>query len=111
IPILIIVLGLALVMVEVYLVPGFNIIGIAGVLLIIFSIGYTFTERGFSGGVMVLVGALVVGGGVFYLMWTSGAWERFVLATSLRSDDLLAQRESEDRARYLGKSGVALTPL
>ena len=111
IPILIILLGLALVMVEVYLVPGFNIIGIAGVLLIIFSIGYTFTERGFSGGVMVLVGTLVVGGGVFYLMWTSGAWERFVLATNLRSDDLLAQRESEDRARYLGKSGVALTPL
>src|SRR5690606_22059127 len=63
------------------------------------------------GGIMLLAGTLVVGGGMFYYLWTSGAWDRFVLATSLRRDDAAEQREAEDRSRFLGKVGRAMTPL
>ena len=44
-------------------------------------------------------------------MWTSGAWDRFVLAANLQTDERQAVRESEHRARYLGKQGLAMTPL
>lgn len=111
IPIVLVLVGLALIVAEVYFVPGFNVIGIAGFLMIVFAVGFAFTESGLEGGISVLLGSILAGGTAFYWMWKSGAWEKFVLATNLRTDDLLAQRESEDRARFLGKTGVAITPL
>jgi len=111
IPIVLIVLGLGLIVVEVYLVPGFNVVGVLGFLVLLFGVGYAFYDWGFQGGVVALAGSLGVGGALFYWMWQSGAWERFVLAANLRTDDAVAVRGSEHRARYLGKTGVALTPL
>lgn len=111
IAIALILLGLLLIAAEVYLIPGMNIIGILGFLLIGFAIVYGFTEAGFWGGSALLVGSCVATGLMFFGMWKSGAWERFVLATNLRVDERVVQRESEDRARYLGRTGLAITPL
>lgn len=111
IPIALILVGLGLITVEVYLVPGFNVVGIFGLLVILFAIGYAFMEGGALYGTYALLGTVVTGGGLFYWLWNSGAWDRFVLSTNLRTDDTLAIRESEHRARYLGKTGVAVTPL
>ena len=111
IPIVLVVIGLGLIVAEVYLVPGFNVVGIMGFLLLVFAVGYSYSEGGFLGGTLALISTGGVTGGVFYLLWRSGAWERFVLATNLKADDSLVQRESEDRARYLGKVGTAATPL
>lgn len=110
-PIALIIAGLGLILVEVYLVPGFNVIGIFGFVVILFAIGYSFSEGGVQGGVYAIVGTIVVGGGMFYWLWTSGAWDRFVLATNLKGDEAIAARESEHRAKYLGKTGTAVTPL
>ncbi|MFQ5570694.1 MAG: NfeD family protein [Rhodothermales bacterium] len=103
--------GFGLIVAEVYLVPGFNVVGILGFLLVVFAVGYVFTEAGPMGGLLTLLGSLAFGGGLFYMMWKSGAWNRFILATSLRNDDEVVAREHEHRARYLGKTGVAITPL
>ncbi len=111
IPIALILTGLALIAVEVYLVPGFNVVGVFGFVVILFAIGYSFSEAGWTGGMYATIGTAVVGGGLFYLMWTSGAWDRFILATSIRASEDSVARESEHRAKYLGKSGVAMTPL
>ena len=111
IPIGLIVAGLALIVAEVYLVPGLNVVGIIGFLLILFAVGFVFSEHGFAGGMTTLVATAAVGGGLFYAMWTSGAWDRFVLAANLQTDERQTARESEHRARYLGKEGVATTPL
>lgn len=111
IPIGLIVAGLALIVAEVYLVPGLNVVGIIGFLLIVFALGYIFSEHGFGGGMAALVATGAAGGGMFYLMWRSGAWDRFVLAANLQVDERQTARESEHRARYLGKRGVAVTPL
>lgn len=110
-PILLILVGIGLIVAEVYLVPGFNLVGIAGFLLILFAVGYGFTEYGFAGGIGLMAGAVVAGGGAFYYMWQTGAWDRFVLATNLRRDDVAVQREADDRSRFLGKIGQAVTPL
>lgn len=111
VPIAIILGGLVLIAVEVYFIPGLNIAGITGMLAVIFGIGYMFAEQGFTGGILALVLTMAVGGGAFYVIWQSGAWERFVLATNLRSDDDLVAHETETRSRYLGKVGRAVTPL
>lgn len=110
-PIALILVGLGLIAVEVYLVPGFNVVGIFGFIVILFAIGYTFTEAGLLGGIYVIVGTAITGGGLFYWMWTSGAWDRFVLGTTITGGRPGEDRETERRAKYLGKTGVALTPL
>ncbi|MEM8487297.1 MAG: NfeD family protein [Bacteroidota bacterium] len=111
IPIALIILGLGFILFEVYLVPGFNVVGIIGLLVIVFAVGYGFSETGLVGGTMYLLGATVSVVGLFFWMWKSGAWDRFILATNLRKDENLIARESEDRARYLGEAGRAITPL
>lgn len=110
-PILLILIGFVLIVAEVYLIPGFNVIGILGLLLIIFAVGFIFTAHGFLGGTVALLSSASAGVGVFYYLWNSGAWNRFILATSLREDEELVAREHEHRARYLGKAGLAVTPL
>ncbi|MBO6574032.1 MAG: hypothetical protein JJ896_01335 [Rhodothermales bacterium] len=111
IPIALILLGLALIAAEVYLVPGINIFGIVGLVLIVFAVGYVFTESGPMGGMVTLLGAGAACGLMFWGMWQSGAWERFVLSTSLGRGSGGGERESEQRSTYLGKQGLALTPL
>lgn len=108
---MLIVTGFALILVEVYLVPGFNVIGILGFLLVVFAVGFVYTESGVVGGSMALFGSGAAGAAMFYWLWKSGAWNKFILATSLRHDDVQVAREHEHRARYLGKTGVAVTPL
>ncbi len=108
---MLIVVGFALILVEVYLVPGFNVIGILGFLLIVFAVGYVYSESGMIGGSLALFGSTAAGAGLFYGLWKSGAWNKFILATSLRHDDELVAREHKHREQYLGKSGVAITPL
>ncbi|GMQ81832.1 MAG: hypothetical protein BMS9Abin05_1269 [Rhodothermia bacterium] len=111
IPIVLILLGVGLIIGEVYLIPGFNVLGILGAMVLIFAVGYAFSETGALGGSLTLIGAMLLAGGTFYLMWQTGAWERFVLSTSLKTDESSVVRESEQRAKYLGKTGLAVTPL
>jgi membrane-bound ClpP family serine protease len=111
IPITLVVLGLALIVVEVYLVPGINVFGILGLVLIVFAVGYSFTESGVLGGTLSLLGSAGACGLLFWGMWRSGAWERFVLSTSLKRGAGGQPGESEQRSRYLGKRGLAITPL
>ncbi len=110
-PIALIVVGLALILMEVYLVPGFNIFGILGVLTILFAVGYAFSEGGAAFGVLALVGSGAAVAGVFWFLHATGAWERFVLSTSLRRDPSAVEREREVRKKFLGQYGVAVTPL
>lgn len=110
-PITLILIGLALLLVEVYLIPGFNVVGLLGLLVIAFAIGFAFVERGAVGGLVTMAGSLTAVVGVFYFLWQSGAWDKFVLSANLRKDDAEAAAEREQRIRYLGKTGSAVTPL
>jgi membrane-bound ClpP family serine protease len=110
-PIALIVVGLVLIGIEVYIVPGLNIVGIVGFLLIIFAIGFLFSETGATGGMIALLATCAIGGAMLAVLWQSGAWDRFVLATNLQTGDSELDRDSENRARFLGKEGMAVTPL
>ena len=111
IPILLILVGLGLIALEVYVVPGLGVVGFAGGGSIIAGVIYSFVVIGPAGGVAAALGSMVVGGGMFYLMWESGAWERFVLAADLRRDTEADAREHDARSKYLGRAAVAVTPL
>jgi len=108
IPIVLILVGLALVVVEVYLVPGFNVLGVAGVIAAGAGVGYAFVQGGAVGGLAALAGTFVVGGLLLALLWRSGAWEKFILMDTIPRGDGDA---GATRGRLLGREGVALSPL
>ena len=111
IPILLIFFGLALIALEVYVVPGIGVVGFVGGAVIIAGVVYAFVTNGFGGGLIAASGSLALGGGMFYLMWESGAWDRFVLAASLSRDTEADARDADARSRYLGREAIAITPL
>ncbi len=111
IPIALILVGLVLIVVEVYMVPGFNVIGILGLIMIVVAVGFAFSESGWTGGFMALGGSAAAIGGLFWFLYSSGAWDRFVLTTELTRDVTEVAEEREHRKQFLGKNGVALTPL
>lgn len=111
IPILLILVGLALVVVEVTVVPGFNVVGVMGVLGAAVGVVVAFAEFGPAGGLGTLAATILAAGGIAYVLWESGAWDRFVLFDSLRRDADADAEETESRARLLGKTGTAITPL
>lgn len=110
-PIALILVGLVLIVIEVYLIPGFNVIGILGLLLVVGAIIVAFSEGGTMGGLAAIGGSGIAVGGLFWFLYSSGAWDRFVLTTSLKRDPEKAEEDRDQRRRYLGKVGVAVTPL
>jgi membrane-bound ClpP family serine protease len=110
IPITLILVGLGLIAVEVYVIPGANVAGIAGGLAIVAGVVLAFVEAGALGGILAAVGSLSVGGAMIYLMWQTGALDHVVLAEALARDHE-GDRAAEARSRYLGHEGVAVTPL
>ncbi|MEM1118242.1 MAG: NfeD family protein [Bacteroidota bacterium] len=111
IPIALILVGLALVAVEVTLVPGFNVVGVVGVVGAAVGVVYAFVEYGLGGGLGTLAATILASGGLVYVLWESGAWDRFILSDSLRRDADQDAVEHESRSRALGKTGTAVTPL
>ena len=75
------------------------------------AVAMAFMQAGPIGGVVAMLSASALTGGSLYWMWKSGAWDRFVLSSNLKTDERMLAREGEQRARYLGKTGVAVTPL
>lgn len=111
IPIALIIAGVLLIVAEVYLIPGLNVVGIIGAVMLLAAVTIAFLEAGIMGGILTMSSASVLSGGAFWWLWKSGAWNQFILSSSLRTDDKQIARESEQRARYLGKKGTAVTPL
>ena len=110
IPIGLILVGLALVVVEITLVPGTNVVGVLGLIGAATGVVIAFVEGGVMGGVGALVGTLLAGGALGYLLWESGAWSRFVLTDSLRRGSSDPEAEVS-RTALIGRAGVAATPL
>lgn len=111
IAIALILIGLVLLGLEIYLVPGVNVIGVVGVLAIAVGVVYAFVTLDWLGGVLVLAGALLAGGGLITFLWHNGAWDRLILAEALKRDGPADEAENDSRSRWLGEIGTAVTPL
>ncbi len=114
---LLFVLGLALIVVEVFVIPGFGIAGIIGLLLMLGSVFYTFfSETGdFSVALLwlsisiILTSALAIFATIF--LPKSSPFQRFALSTVMSADQGYHSAGIDDFQSFVGKTGVALTPL
>ncbi len=107
------VLGVAFMLLEIFVIPGFGIAGIAGITLMIGSVFYVFGTAYELETAIFWLSSSVLSTFAFaifaaYLLPKTRTWQNFVLATELDSAYQSTTAESES---YLGQTGTALTPL
>ena len=109
-------LGLGLIALEVFVIPGFGIAGFLGITLMLGSVFFVFDKAyEFRTAVMWLSISVILTAGMailaaFYLPETR-IFQRLALSTVMDTEMGYHSSSPEDFQAYLGKSGVALTPL
>lgn len=104
---LLIALGLILILLEVFVVPGTTIVGISGVALIIFSIWEAYKLLGTHQGhivVAITIGVIVL---TFLVTFKSGTWKRVMLSTNIEGKVNVL----EDNKLHVGDSGKAISRI
>ncbi|TLX75161.1 hypothetical protein E9993_09675 [Labilibacter sediminis] len=105
--VLLIILGLFLLILEFFALPGVTFAGIGGALFIGVGIFMAYKNFGTAGGNATLITTLVVS--VLMIVWSlrSGTWKKLMLNTSVDS----SVEVKEDNAISVGDVGVAITRL
>jgi len=102
-----ILLGVALMMAEIFLLPGITIAGFAGGLLMIASIVYAFYYMGETAGFITIGANVVVGAGAFVFLIKSKTLDHISLQTNI--DSIVEQPEILQLK--IGDKGKAISRL
>lgn len=101
------VLGLALIIIEIVFVPGTTIVGIIGVIFAGAGILITFRQYGSESGYYLLLGSSVVTAVALYFSFRSNSWSRFANNSAVKSK----VNEGLTETLQLGDEGVTLSTL
>ncbi len=105
--VLLIVMGLALLIVELIFIPGTTIIGLLGMIFIIVGVYFGFDAYGNTTGMYILGGTLVLTAITLYVGFKSKAWEKFSLKNSMKGKF----NEGLTDQLNLGDEGIAKSTL
>lgn len=116
---LLVVLGVVLLGLELLVIPGFGVAGIAGIIALVAGLGLALVGAGATGA--VVIGALgqvaisillALGGGLLLLRFLPSLpfGRRFVLDTEMRAEAGYSSEPVADH-RALGRTGTAISPL
>lgn len=101
-----ILLGIILILVEIFFTPGF-VIGLVGAAAIVVGLVNTYTEYGYTTGNFTLIGVLIFLGTVIVLAFKNGIWNRFAIA-----DVIEGKANNVDQLIVnVGDTGEALSAL
>lgn len=115
-----VVAGLLLLTLEVFVIPGFGIAGVLGILALALGLGTSLVGDGASLRSVVLVGsrvavstalALVISLVAFRYLPSLPGGQKLVLSRSLQGRTHAVSAHEVDRASLLGACGTSLTPL
>jgi membrane-bound serine protease (ClpP class) len=105
-----IVIGFILILIEIFLVPGFNIFGIFGFIMVALGIIFAYTKLSLATAnlimVLSLIGALIL----VRVVVKSKSWRRIVL-NDKQEKALGFHASTENLTKLIGKRGTAYTPL
>ena len=113
---LLFILGVGLIALEVFVIPGFGVAGILGITLMLGSVFFVFDKAyEFRTAVMWLSISVILTSGLAilaaFLLPETQLFQRLALSTVMDTEMGYHSSSPEDFQGYLGKSGVALTPL
>ena len=104
---LFVLVGIALVVIEVLFVPGTTFVGLIGFLLMALGVWYCFDNYGSTAGILLASSSLVVMVLVFYWGYKKNVWKKFALNSE--NDTRLSQKA----LNYLevGQEGITISAL
>jgi len=102
-----IIIGLALIVIELIFIPGTTIVGIIGLLCVIAGLVMSFDNFGTSVGWLTTGATAIFATGVFIYSFRSGAWKRFALKQSIDSK----VNDATPINVAVGDEGIALSTL
>ena len=111
------ILGLALIIIEVFVIPGFGIAGILGLFLMFGSVFFVFFQSTDNFGValfwlsisVILTSVLAILATIY--LPKSSPFEKIALSTVMSTDQGYHSAGTLDFNSFIGKTGVSLTPL
>jgi len=105
-----IILGFILVLIEIFLVPGFNIFGIFGFIMIILGIFFAYTKLDSRIANFILIASLLISIILIRFIVKSKTWNRMILNTNEKRTEGF-HASSDHLPALLGKRGVTYTRL
>ncbi|MBN1350736.1 hypothetical protein JXJ21_15065 [candidate division KSB1 bacterium] len=105
-----IVFGFLLILMEIFLVPGFNIFGVIGFILIVAGIILAYKNLPIEYAHIILVGSLIFSVIFVRILVKTNAWKRIVLETKQVREEGFESQDASERT-LLGKEGVSLSVL
>lgn len=100
-------IGLALLVVEIIFIPGATVVGLLGVAFSIAGVVVGYREFGNETGFYILMTTLVVTGAALYYSFRSGAWRKFSLRSSIDSK----VNEGLTESLAIGDIGITVSSL
>jgi len=105
-----IIIGFLLILIEIFLVPGFNIFGIFGFIMVTLGIVFAYSKLDLRIANFIMVASLVLSVLLVRLVVKSKSWRRIILDD--RQEKVHGFHvSSENLAQLVGKKGTAYTPL
>ena len=101
------IVGILLILVEIFLIPGLTITGIGGAAFLIGGVFYAFRYIGATAGIISLVSVIAIIGVAFVYLVKSKALENIALKTNI--DSTVAAKELPDISE--GDKGIAISRL
>jgi len=103
----IIIIGLLFLLLEILVVPGTTIVGVAGALLMIFGVYSSYNHYGAAAGTYTLAGTIVFTISALVLALKSNTWKKAMLNSEINSRVNLIEEESIKA----GDEGIAISRL
>ena len=109
-------IGVGLIALEIFVIPGFGVAGILGITLMLGSVFFVFDKAyEFQTAVMWLSISVILSAGLvilaFWFLPETQLFRRFALSTVMDAEMGYHSSSPENFQDYIGKSGTALTPL
>ena len=105
--ILLLVLGVVLILLEFFVLPGITVAGIAGVVMMLGGIYLSYQHYGSAIGHLTVFGSVVFSLFALWLALKSGTWNRIMLKTEI---DSKVEKLEENRVA-IGDEGICLSRL
>lgn len=102
-----IVLGILLILLEFFVVPGVTFFGIGGLVLLVLGIYFSYTNYGIATGNTILLSTFGAIGLIFYVAYRTGAWKKITLSAEVKS----VSKEDVSLNVKVGDSGKTISRL
>lgn len=105
-----IIIGFMLILIEIFLVPGFNIFGVFGFIMVVMGIILAYSRLDFRVANFIMVASIIVSLVLVRVVIKSKTWRRMIL--DVKQEKIQGFHASTDQlAQLFGKTGIAYTPL